>query len=294
MANMHSFSVFESRWRPAAIGCALIAIAGCGPRVTSEQMQTLDEARAAYKQKQFDYAVRLTSRLIEEAPESDTRWDARMTRGLAYAQLNRPDAARQDLTICAEASSGPANRWRAHAALGTLAFESRDWAGAERYYSTALAEMPGGPARKREPTKLETLWEPLEEAMTPTPPPIEAVLFRIGCAKERQGKWDAAREEFGRIASEYPTSAFAEAAQRRLDARADHFAILCGEYNEPSVAERHAGRMRHLGFEVYVRPEERAFKTVYVVLVGRYERFEDAEAALPDVRWQSGNAQVWP
>ncbi|MCA9242877.1 MAG: SPOR domain-containing protein [Phycisphaerales bacterium] len=293
-------SISNRRRRPVrAFAVGLVAaitaglIIGCGPHATAEQMQTLKDAKAAYKDQQYEYAIRLATKVVDDAPPSATRWDARLTRGLAHAQLGRPDEARQDLTTCAEDPEGN-DRWKAHSALGTLAFGSHDWENAERHYVAALAEMPGGAARADEASDWEKLIGPLEEAVSPKPPPVDAVLYRVVCAKERQGKWDSARAECARIVREFPKSPFAEFAQRRLDARPDHFAIQCGEYNEPGVAEKAAVALRNLGFEAYTRPEERGHRTLHVVLVGRYARFEDAEAALANVRWQVAGAEVWP
>jgi len=251
-----------------SITLPLLAAAGCGG-VNERQRTWLAEGERAYQDKQPALAVdRLSDFLgaVQDGPESAR---ARYVRGMALAQLGRRAAAYADLQRAVDGSADPEVTWRANAALGVLCFEDENWTAAGRALAAATSEMPAEP-------------------------PADAFLYRLGLCYERTGRWGDAQTVYRQLVSRFPSGRYAAVASRRVELRADHFAIQCGVFSQAPSADRLVAELRQQGLEAYVRPEVRNGQACRVVCVGRYATYREAIAELARVRGYVSNAVLWP
>ena len=246
----------------------LIALAGCN-QPTDQQRLWLAEGERAYQQRQYDRAVQQLSLFVNDAPERPEVGRALYVRALAHAHSGQRTRSRSDLTRCVNSSQDPTVRWRAHAVLGTLDYEDSQWDSAARSYAAAVADAPRRP-------------------------PTDVLLFRLGVCYERSGRWDVARGAYQRLLVEHPASSFRAAARRRLDIRADHFAIQCGVFADRRNADRLVLDLQRQGMAPRVRREPRNRIMMHIVLVGRYVTYEEAVRDLARVKGYVPKAVIWP
>jgi tetratricopeptide (TPR) repeat protein len=249
---------------------------GCNG-VQTEPRTYLAQAEAAYKSRQYGQAVSLLTRCISAKPDSALLARAHYVRALALARSGQRDRARADLERCLKIATDNDIRWRAYTVLGTLNFEDGDWDGAGRAYGAAID-------------------------IGPQAPPMDVLLFRLGQCYERVGRWMQARRPYQRILEEYPQSSLVPQARRRLALGADHFAVQCGVFSDRRNAQALCEELRRAGFSPQIRTETRSGRygesaaagTVYVVLVGEFATYEEAERELARVKGYVPAAVIWP
>lgn len=252
----------------AACLLAVLAVTGC-QSVTAEQRAWLDSGKAAYQSDNYDRALSDLTRFINAVPDQPETSEAQYIRALSLLKLGRRLDARTEFARCAETAADRDVRWRAYTTLGTIDYEDHQWTNAARSYAAALEIAPPADA-------------------------VPIVLFRLGVCYERIGRWSDAPPAYQRIVDEFPQSSVAEAARRRLELRASHFAVQCGVFSSESNAMNETQRLRAEGLQAYARPELRSGVRVYVVLVGKYSRYEDAITDLGRVKGYVESAVLWP
>jgi tetratricopeptide (TPR) repeat protein len=258
------------RIRPVC-GCifALFALlTGCS-QLTVEQRQWLSDAKSAYEAKQYARSIEHAARFLEQVLDAPETAEALYYKGLSEAYSDRRREAYKDLQHAVTLDGPKELRWRAHAALGSLHFEDSEWEKAAEEFGIAAAIMP--------------------EAA-----PRDLILYRQGLARERSGDWPAAQAVYEQLIAEYHGSNSALAAERRLGARSDTFAVRVGEFAVPENADNFMFELQRQGLTPYLYRDRRGPKTVYVVLIGRYETQEEAERATEQLREFVPHASIWP
>jgi tetratricopeptide (TPR) repeat protein len=183
--------------------------------------------------------------------------------------LTQGQQARQDLQRAAQFPGQPDVCWRACSVLGTLDYEDGRWPEATRHYE-AVAQI------------------------APQEPPKDLFLFRLGACYERTGRWENARRTFRRIVDEFPQSSVASDALRRVQLGADHFSVQCGVFSSLTNAENLVRQLEQDGFAPTVQREPRNGVMVYVVQVGRFNKYEYALQELARVKGYIPTAVLWP
>ena len=154
-------------------------------------------------------------------------------------------------------------------ALGILYFEDEDWSAAAQLFAAATTRMPAAA-------------------------PMDAVLFRTGLCYERMGRWTAALGPYRRIAGQFSSGPYGANAERRLQLRADHFAVQCGVYSRSENADQMVARLQQSGLRTSISQEQRGGTLCYVVLEGHYGTYPEALQALARVRGYVPEAVLWP
>lgn len=253
------------------LGIALGVIglsAGCAQKPQTPTVHLADAERA-FRQERYQDAIGRLTVYLEQVPKGDEAVRARYVRGMAQAMMGRREAAFADLEWAAREAEDPEIAWQPDAMLGVMHFEDEDWAAAERAFQRAVSRMPDVP-------------------------PKDALLFRVGLCRERQGLWSAAQTPYRNISERFPGGAYAEASERRLQLRSDHFAVQCGVYQQRENAVRMVDDLQARGLEARVSQQMRADQTYYVVLAGRYASYHEAVQGLARVRGYVPSAVLWP
>ena len=253
------------------LSAALVLAAACGgcSRLTVEQQDWLRQGQEAYEAKQYSRAIEQMGRFLETELDQPETMKALYYKGLAEAYRGDRGTAMQDLRHATALALDPTMTWRAHVALGSMYFEDRKWSEAADAFANAAAIMP-------------------------QQTPKDVVLYKQGLARERSGRWAEATAPYEQIIAEFPDGNLARTARRRLDTQADHFAVQVGEFAVPSNADNLVFRLEQEGLRPRIYPELSGPKTVYVVTIGRYSSFEDADAATARALERFPEAKVWP
>ena len=112
--------------------------------------------------------------------------------------------------------------------------------------------------------------------------------------RERTGRWREAQESYQRINLQFPDGRYAAHAQRRIDLRADHFAIQMGVFTNRRNADRLVTELRQQEVGAYVHEELRSGVHYFVVLVGRHDTYEEVISALGRMKGYVRKAVIWP
>jgi len=226
------------------VAALTLFLTGCAT-IKENQRAWLNEGEQAYQAKQYPPAVDRLSRFLGEVHAGPDASRALYVRGMANALLGRRVQAYGDLQ---RATSGGDSdlTWRVYSVLGVMYFEDEQWPASAAAFHRAVSIMPAAPPR-------------------------DALLFREGLALERAGRWSAAQDTHRRIPTEFPRSAYAGRAQRRLALRPDHFAVQAGVFSRAESAAQLIVELRGHGIEAYTRREQRDGRDYNIVLVGRFD-----------------------
>lgn len=246
---------------------ALIALAGCAGDKAKIEVR-LAEGERAYADKRYDAAIQALSSVVSESKDPALAARALYVRGMARAAVNQRVPAYSDLGRAAE-TGDKETRWRALSVLGVMQFEDRNWDAAAQTLERAIAAAP-------------------DRA------PEDALLFRLGLCQERSGRWSQALRTFGQLVERYPAGTYAPLAKRRLELRAENFAVQCGVFEQEASAQRKVGELKQSGFDAYTRREVRGGRQMIVVLVGRFRDYDDAIRMLRRVKGYVPDAVLWP
>ncbi len=254
--------------RAPIVFLVLALLVGCNG-LNEPQRTCLADGERAYAQRQYRTAIDRLTVFLNRAGNRPEAARALYVRGMSQALAGGRPQAYSDLEQAVRQGADPQVAWRASAVLGILHFEDEHWAAAAQALAYAVSKMPAAP-------------------------PMDALLFRLGLCYERTGRWSEALAPYRRILSAFPQAAYAARADRRVQLRADHFSIQAGVFSQQAGAEGVAEDLRRGNLPASVQRESRGGQYYYVVLVGRYNSYEQAKSALAQVLGYVPSAVLWP
>lgn len=255
---------------PAAwVALALFTIAGCAESVPRERLLLLEQGRGEYEAKRYTSAISKLTQIIEAGGDLPETTEALYLRGMSHALSGQRGRGYADLEAASRSGASREAAWRANVVLGTLRFEDSNWAGAAENLRLAAANMPASPPR-------------------------DTVIWRLGLCYERLGRWSEARGSLTELVSKYPTSSYSEAANRRLRLGAEHFSVQCGAFTQPENAANLRLQLQRKNLSAFTNREQGPNGTRYVVLVGKYATYAEAQRNLQAIRAHASDAILWP
>lgn len=270
------------------------AVYGCGePEAPGPSAlrtaEVLRAAQAAYSRGDDEEVVARMDRLLRDG-DARPNPEALYLRGLARYRLARRvsvgegtpgpgqarslrAAARRDFERALERTGHPSVRAKALTCLGDLAYDAGATTKAEEHYRDAL-----GLAASNSPAAAHAR-------------------YRLGCALQRQGRWNEADVQFDRLLWSPPAEE-AEGGQGRDDpppahaparavpppiaelaARRTHavaWTVQVGAFRDAERARNEARRLRREGQDAVVRPGDANGRPVFRVQVGSYRTYTEA------------------
>ena len=115
--------------------------------------------------------------------------------------------------------------------------------------------------------------------------------FRMGCVRQREGRWKDADLHFEQVIYHLPETLLAKQARRRTRGR--KWTIQVGSYEKKQNAVSEAGRFRAERMETFIEPVVRDGELVFLLQTGRWDRYEQAEVQLPSVRQMKSDAFLY-
>jgi tetratricopeptide (TPR) repeat protein len=248
----------------------LCTLGGCANQLTKQQQMWLAQGQECYERNDYAGAIQQLNYFLREVSEGPEVAQALYVRGMSNAQAGHRQQAYEDLRRCVTVPSRADIAWRTYFVLGTLHFEDEQWSLAAESLRAAADRMAAEP-------------------------PKDLALFRLGLCRERMGQWQAALNAYTELVRTFGSGVYVAAAQRRLELRADHFAIQCGAFRERANAETLRADLNGKALDAYIQEEFRGRTAMYIVLVGRYASYDDARAQLAMIKQQFvPDALLWP
>ena len=238
---------------------ALLVAGGCaGETIRPETQRALDSAMAAYRAKQDRKVIRQANHILRQETRGEGAMQAYYLRGMAEYRLKEYSPAREDLQRVYDRTRNPDLRIKATDTLGELAYLQGNLEEAARYFEEVFDQTPENER------------------------PSDHARFRLGCIRQRQGRWADADVHFEKVLYYFPKSKLATQTKHRVRGRS--WTIQVGAYKSKKSANAAANRFRRAGQRVYIEPVMRDGKLVFLLQVGRWGQYETAESKLPSIR----------
>jgi len=247
---------------------ALPLVAGCAELPPSAK-QELSKAGEDYRRNDYRGAQTKLDEILNTYQYYTGAADAYYLRALCNVSLTNKPAALRDVDRCIALSKDKQLTSQAQAMAGTLCFESGKESDAIGHFAKALKDLP-------------------------EKPPADVVRYRYAVCLQHQGRWTEARRESGTLLQRYPAGDLSENARRMYEWNGDYFAIQCGAYKDQTSAAKQAQQLRKAGHQARVEPQTRFGKTLYMVYVGQYQKYDAAQEALHSLRGQVSGAVIAP
>ena len=252
---------------------ASAALAGCG--TLSPREGQLDDAYRQYAAGDNAAVVADMDAFLQENPHASRTDEAHYLRGLARFNMKQYEPAKADLLDAVSGTKDTELRGKAALALGDLSLQTGDTTLAETMCRDAVGSLEelarNGEAKKEAPLLAEAY-------------------YRLGCVLQHLGQRRAADQQFSHVTYYYPDTEAASHAARAINASA--WTVQAGSLARLSAAQADTKRFASLGQQVQALPVLAGGKTRYVIQVGRFARYEDAAALLPQVRQIQSDAFV--
>jgi tetratricopeptide (TPR) repeat protein len=247
---------------------ALPFVASCAELPYSAK-QELNKAGEDYRRQDYGGAQTRLDGIISSYHMYAGAAEAYYLRALVHSKQSNKAAALADAEKCVAQSQDKSLTAQAAAMAGTLAYEMGDERKALDHFARALKDLP-------------------------EKPPTDLVRYRYAICLQHQGQWTEARREFGTVLQRYPQSTIAENARRMYEWKGDYFALQCGAFQDQSSAAKQMQKLRKAGLSARIDNQMRLGKTLYMVFVGQYPKYDAAQEALRSVRAKVPNAVIAP
>jgi tetratricopeptide (TPR) repeat protein len=227
---------------------------GCTPTASKQGQAQLTLATKQYEAQDYTLAAHTLTEFIKREGKTQEAPEAYYLRGMCYRYREPPknDLAEQDfLQAVKKSNAGPVKNW-AYVALGHIYFETRldKQEQAIEYYQTALQTLA-------------------EEA------PMDAVLYRLGVALQRMGRWEDADVNLSRCFDTFGSSTYAPYAHRHFGARI--WRIQFGAFANLTAATKLVSELKSTGWEADWQPHRDQGRLLYIVRGGQFSTYLEAQ-----------------
>jgi tetratricopeptide (TPR) repeat protein len=243
-------------------------VAGC-TELPLHVKQQLHQAESDYRNNDYAGANAKLDDILKVFPSCRDSAHAYYLRGLCKLKHRDKPGARADISRCIEISTDPVLTAKAHATLGTLCYEAGNLRDAIANYEKAVPSLPDVP-------------------------PTDVVRFDYGVCLIREGRWQQGRAELAAVIRGYPSGSAAGAAQSLADWPRDYFSIQCGAFRDRAAAESLVKSLKKKGVTARVELRSRSNVKLYLVLVGQFNTFDQAEQSLSAIEAKVPDAHVAP
>ena len=267
MLSRNGFGMFK-RVLITVIAClsAMFVVVGCGGAAPRQGKILLAEAQNSLVRRDYSDTIAKTDRFLREYGGTREAGRAYYLRGKARLSLSNTAGAKSDLQEAVNRSGNGDVRANARLALGQLAFDSGQMLLAEELYRDAITDIEVGK------------------------PPGDHAHYRLGCVLQRRGMWRKAELEFRLVAEYFANTELARRSSRRANATA--WTVQAGAFANESRSASLVKKLRAGGLLPDVRAVLGKSGPLFVVVVNRYETYQQAVKALSGVKKYQADAFV--
>lgn len=255
------------KWTIATFALLVTAgLAGC-QQVNPQLAEGIRKGERQYVRGNYVAAERVLSGALEHDPNSAAAAEAYYIRGLTRLKRSQMRLAEQDLTVALDLAGREDLRTNCRVCLGSISYERGQWWRAYdqyRHVADKLADVG----------------------------PNDWVLYRLGDAAQKIGKWDEAKKYLARVIREFPKSQAAASAQRRL--KYDYFTIQAGVFSKRAGANSRVVLLQNAKLPARKETRYSGNGNLQAVCVGKYETFISASRTLTRVKKLVPDARIVP
>ncbi len=244
----------------------IFSLVGCN-QPNKKLVEGIKKGQQLYSEGNYVGAERELGTVISAYPSKPACAEAYYLRGLVRIKQNQTILAEQDFKRALELAKRDDLKTNAHICLGSIYFERKLWDNAYHHYKQACNNLP----------KVS---------------PNEWVLYRLGLAAQKTGRWREARKYFARLIREYPESQAARLARARIGY--NYFTIQAGAFSKVSGAKKRSSELEAHGFDTRIETHINNGSKLYVVFVGRYKNYYQATGTLNKVKKFVSDARIIP
>ena len=218
------------------------------PKETFEETQAWDNAKEA----ESADAVDALTQFIETYPKSRHRAEAYYFRGQEHLARGNYAMAEKDFNAAFKIGKPGFIKGYALAGLGHVNMENEEFEEATHYYKKALKSRSKG----------------LRE---------DEILYQLGKASQRSGRWNEADTYFIRVTSEFPASDYAGSAREKIAASEKYFSVQTGAFDLKKSAAALEKKLADSGYrDVLTKEVHRSGKIRFCVRVGKFQTWHSA------------------
>ena len=243
---------------------------GCMQPLDSQGRAILVAGRQQYGESNYVQSSNTLSQFLEKYNRTQESGEAWYLRGLCYREIGTSNeaAAQADLKNAAARGADAGLRALSRVALGHMCYEKTtpDLAGAIEHYEKSLKGL------KNEPPK-------------------DVVLYRLGTALQKQGKWSQADRYFSQCFDTFGNSTFAPYARKQFGSKM--FRIQVTALSDLRNAQKKVQELRGAGWKAdWTAMQKEDGKMLYQVRVGKYPNYGEAQKALAGIVKKEPEAEI--
>jgi len=244
----------------------MLVVGGCGGAAPPQGRRLLAESQNSLVRREYNDTIRKADRFLREYGGTREAGRAYYLRGKARLSLNNIADAKSDLQEAVNRSGNSDVRANARLALGQLAFDSGQMLLAEELYRNAIVDIEIGK------------------------PPGDHAHYRLGCVLQRRGLWRKAELQFRQVVEYFANTELARRSSRRVNATA--WTVQAGAFRSEPRAALLVKKLRAGGLTPHVMPMLGKSGPLFIVVVNRYESYQQAAKALIGVKKYQADAFV--
>ncbi|MCK5558868.1 MAG: SPOR domain-containing protein [Candidatus Hydrogenedentes bacterium] len=243
----------------------LLAATGCsGEQISPQVQRQLDAGLRTYEAGDDRATIEHADAVLRQHVRGAGAMQAYYLRGMAKYRLKEYPAAEWDLEQVYRKTKNNDLYVKAADTLGELAYLRGDMALAASCLQKVIDQTSAGVR------------------------PWDHAQFRMGCVRQRQGRWKDADLYFDRVMYYVPGTPLARQGRRRVHGR--KWTIQVGSYKKKQNTVAEAEKFRAGRMETFIEPVVRDGELTFLLRVGRWDRYEQAEKQLPSVRKMKADA----
>ena len=246
-----------NRLAMAVLACVFV---GCAGALSPENQERLSSAEAAYADGNDATVVTLADRILAEQSRGEGALRALYLRGMARYRMHDWAGARQDLEAVYRRTDNVQLHVDAQNTLAEMAYRDGRLDEAKERFEDVVADVEPGKS------------------------PADHAHYRLGQIAQQEGQWADGDVHFQRVMFSFDGTEQAQQARRRAGGR--YWTIQLGAYSTKARADEAAATTPGSRVEPMVQDKSLHF----LVLVGKYEKYADAEAALAEAKKTQGDA----
>ena len=250
----------------AAISVLCGLFVGC-QQVNQDLAEGVRRGERYYRQGNYTAAEQTLTQAINADRSSPVAAEGYYIRGLTRLKRGQINNAESDFVCAIELGDRDEIKTNCQVCLGSIAYERDNFSKAYAYYMLASQHLV---------------------QMSPN----DWVLYRLGDAAQKVGKWREARKVFARLIRDFPDSEAAKSARKRLNY--SYFTIQAGAFNKHSNASDRLDQLQRASIPARAEVIPRGASTLQVVYVGKYSNFKSAQEMLDKVRMVVPDARIVP
>lgn len=265
------------RWI-ATILCFTLYLGGCANVPTDKDRQALADGFDQYAAHRFVAAQTTADDYVKKFPEDRQIDEAYYLRGLCRMGRSDKTGATADLRQAITKTQRIDLKAQSYRALGDMAFDAKLFDQAVTNYRESLAQYQ--------------IASKMEKSNAPVITGESRVVFRLGASMQGIGQWEAARPYLQQVAQSSNDPALKQLAQSRL--LASSFYLQFGVFTELLRAQGKLAQLKSQGINALITNEMRDGKLIFVLRMGAYPTYAQAQMALNQVKDKQRQTLILP